>query len=293
MLGRASAGAKMADSIFEHPRLAQIYDALEPERPDLELYVGLVSELRARSVLDVGCGTGTFACLLAHRGVRVTGLDPAQASLDVARRKCGETVGWVHGEANALPRLQVDLVTMTGNVAQVFLNDEEWDSVLRAIRKSLRRGGYFTFESRDPAKKAWLEWTRERTYRRLSVAGEGLETWTDLLKVRDQFVSFRKTFVFECDGAVLTSDSTLRFRDRDQLVDSLKRAGMTLADIRDAPDRPGLEFVFIARRPEDEQLDPILAGTGTPVMALPEDQTTGQAELAGRIAGRAGVQARA
>src|SRR5215472_13160849 len=65
MLGRASAGAKMADSIFEHPRLAQIYDALEPERPDLELYVGLVSELGARSVLDVGCGTGTFACLLA------------------------------------------------------------------------------------------------------------------------------------------------------------------------------------------------------------------------------------
>src|SRR5262245_47660948 len=109
----------MADLIFEHPRLARIYDALESQRPDLELYLELVSELGARSVLDVGCVTGTFACLLAHRGVRVTGLDPAQASLEVARRKCGEKARWLHGEAKALPRLQVDLVTMTGNVAQV------------------------------------------------------------------------------------------------------------------------------------------------------------------------------
>lgn len=243
----------MADLIFEHPRLAQIYDGLETERPDLDLYLGLVNELGARSVLDIGCGTGTFACLLADRGVKVIGLDPAEASLDVARAKCGQSVRWIHGELKALPRLQVDLATMTGNVAQVFLEDEDWDSVLRGTRQSLRSGGHVAFESRDPAKKAWLEWTRERSFRRVSIAGEGLETWTDLLDVQQQLVSFRTTFVFERDGAVLTSDSTLRFRERDQLRDSLKRAGMRVEDIRDAPDRPGREFVFIAQRPEDER----------------------------------------
>jgi len=38
-------------------------------------------------------------------------------------------------------------------------------------------------------------------------------------------------------------------RSREELGDSLATAGWSLQDIRDAPDRPGREFVFIARRP--------------------------------------------
>jgi len=33
---------RMADEIFEHPRLAAIYDALDPDRSDLDVYVGIV-----------------------------------------------------------------------------------------------------------------------------------------------------------------------------------------------------------------------------------------------------------
>lgn len=61
-------------------------------------------------------------------------------------------------------------------------------------------------------------------------------------------VSFRSTFVFEDDRAVLTSASTLRFRGRQELASSLVAAGLVVDDVRDAPDRPGREFVFIARR---------------------------------------------
>ncbi|MBA3279296.1 MAG: class I SAM-dependent methyltransferase, partial [Geodermatophilaceae bacterium] len=53
----------MADNIFEHPRLVAIYDALDPDRSDLDAYAAIADELGARSVLDVGCGTGTFALL--------------------------------------------------------------------------------------------------------------------------------------------------------------------------------------------------------------------------------------
>jgi 2-polyprenyl-3-methyl-5-hydroxy-6-metoxy-1,4-benzoquinol methylase len=38
-------------------------------------------------VLDVGCGTGCLAVLLAERGLSVVGLDPAEASLEVAASK--------------------------------------------------------------------------------------------------------------------------------------------------------------------------------------------------------------
>jgi SAM-dependent methyltransferase len=51
------------DPIFDDPRLARIYDPGDPDRSDLLAYDAVVDELGARSVLDVGCGTGTFAVL--------------------------------------------------------------------------------------------------------------------------------------------------------------------------------------------------------------------------------------
>ena len=138
---------------------------------------------------------------------------------------------------------------MTGNVAQVFLTDEEWAATLAAVRETLRPGGRLVFESRDPAKQAWLEWNRGQTYRRAVIPDAGLvETWTDLTKVEGNLVSFRMTFVLDSDSAALTSDSTLRFRSRDELADSLAAANLDVEEVRDAPDRPGREFVFIARR---------------------------------------------
>lgn len=242
----------MADAIFEEPRLAAIYDAVDSDRSDLDAYLALVDEFGARSVLDIGCGTGTFACLLVQRGVEVTGVDPAAASLDVARRKpLAHRVRWLEGDAAALPPLQVDLATMTGNVAQVFLTDEEWDATLRGAHAALRFGGILLFEVRDPARQGWLEWNREQSCQCLTIPGVGaVETWTELTDVRMPFVSFRTTFVFQTDGALLTSDSTLRFRSREEISDSLQAAGFVVEDVRNAPDRPGREFVFVARRAE-------------------------------------------
>jgi len=240
----------MADALFSEPRLAELYDPLDPDRRDLDAYTAMAGEFGAATVVDVGCGTGNLACLLARAGLEVIAVDPAAASLAVARRKPGaERVRWLHGDATVLPPLQADLATMTGNVAQVFLADQQWAATLRAVRDRLRPGGRLVFESRDPAKKAWLEWNRDQTHRRAVVPGAGpVETWTDLTQVRGSLVSFRTTFVFESDGAVLTSDSTVRFRSRGELAGSLAAVGLTVDEVRDAPDRPGREFVFIARR---------------------------------------------
>jgi SAM-dependent methyltransferase len=238
----------MADAIFEEPRLAEIYDAMDPDRRDLDAYVALAEGLGARSVLDIGCGTGTFACLLARRGIEVTAVDPASASLEVARAKPGaDQVRWVHGDATMLPPLQVDLATMTANVAQVFLTDEEWATTLRCARAALRQGGHLVFETRDPQREAWRAWNREDSHVRADIAGAGtVDAWTEVTDVSGELVSFRSTNVFQADGAVLISDSTLRFRHRDQVTDSLLAAGFAMAEVRDAPDRPGRELVFVA-----------------------------------------------
>lgn len=47
----------------------------------------MVSGLGAKSVLDVGCGSGPLFEPLAERGIKVTGIDPAPAMVALARQK--------------------------------------------------------------------------------------------------------------------------------------------------------------------------------------------------------------
>lgn len=239
-----------ADAIFDDPRLARVYDPLEPDRPDLDVYLAMVDELAARSVLDIGCGTGTFACILARGGVEVTAVDPAAAMLEVARSKPGaDAVRWVHGDATMLPPLQVDAAFMTGNVAQVFLTDDDWTATLTAARQALRSDGWLVFETRVPARRAWTQWTPELTHTAIDVPGIGaVESWENVVDVAGDVVTFQSMTVFARDDVVIESVSTLRFRDRPEIEASLVDNGFELAEIRGAPDRPGLEFVFLARR---------------------------------------------
>ncbi len=238
----------MADAIFADPRLAEIYDALDGTRDDLDLYLEVVTSRQAASVLDVGCGTGTLATTLALDGYDVVGVDPATASLDVARRKLGaDRVRWHQGTVETLDNVIVDVATMTANVAQVFLDDLDWLSTLRSIRRRLRPGGVIIFESRDPAACAWKRWNRSASFGRTDIgAVGGVESWVELLDVALPLVSFRWTFRFIETGDLVTSDSTLRFRERVEIETSLDQCGFDVVEVLDAPDRPGDEFVFVA-----------------------------------------------
>ncbi|MFD7438535.1 class I SAM-dependent methyltransferase [Streptomyces sp. NPDC059861] len=241
----------MADDCFAHPRLAAIYDPLDPDRSDLDAYLRIGEEFEARRVLDIGCGTGVFALLLADRGIEVVGVDPAPASIDVARAKPGsERVRWICGDATDLPPLRVDLATMTANVAQAITDPQMWQTTLLGTYKALRPGGHLVFETRDPARRAWEKWTHENSYRVTEIPGVGsVESWVQLIEVSRPLVTFRWTYGFAADGQVLTSDSTLCFREREEVERDLVAQGYVVDDVRDAPDRPGREFVFLARRP--------------------------------------------
>ena len=242
----------MPDAIFAEPKLAEIYDLLDsrPDRPDLVPYLAIADEFHAHSVIDLGCGTATLACCLAELWFEVVGIDPAAASLSVAQRKAyAPLVRWITGTATQLKGLYADLIIMTGNVAQVFVTDEEWMATLRACHDALRPDGRLVFEVRDPTKEAWKGWNREQSYKTIEAPGIGtVESWVELMNVQLPLVSFRSTFVFREDGSVMTSESTLRFRSRSEIAETLSRAGFTVESVRDAPDRPGLEFVFIAHQ---------------------------------------------
>ena len=241
---------RVAEPYSGQRSLARLYDALYPDRSDLDAYAAMVRDFGARSVLDVGCGTGTFACLLAAGGLAVTAVDPDAPSLEVARAKPdADDVHWVHGRAADVPAIQVDVATMTANVLQEIVTDSDWTATLRAVHAALRSGGRLIFETSDPAAQAWLTWDREHSYQRIVIPGiGGVERWFEVIDVADGLVTLRGTYLFD-DGVRLTPASTIRFRTRDEVASSLAAAGFPLDEVRDASDRPGQEFVFIARRP--------------------------------------------
>jgi len=194
----------------------------------------------------VGCGTGVLALRLAALGISVVGVDPAAASLELARAKPGASaVRWLVGDASQLPPLAVDLAVMTGNVAQAILGPA-WAATLAGLRAAVRPGGHLLFESRVPGRRAWEAWTPALSRVTRQVPGVGAVTaWSEVTSVELPLVSFRWSYSFP-DGSVATSDSTLQFRGLDELTADLERAGFAVAEVRDAPDRPGLEHVVLA-----------------------------------------------
>jgi SAM-dependent methyltransferase len=229
---------------FDDPRIAGVYDSFDSDRSDLDAYVAIVSELGALRVLDLGCGTGALAILLAASGLDVVALDPASAMLDAARAKPGaERVRWICGDATSpSSRVCVDVVTCTGNAVQAIVDDTDWHRTLDAVRSFLLPDGFFVFETREPSKRAWESWTREHSY----AVVDGIASWDEVTHIEWPFVTFDSTTVFP-GGTRVVATSTLRFRDRAEVEADLRSAGFLVSSVRDAPDRPGRELVFVAR----------------------------------------------
>ena len=242
------------DLHYTDPRLVELYDLDNPRGADTDFYVRLAADLDARRILDLGCGTGLLTRELAGDGREVVGVDPAPAMLAAARRQSGaDRVRWVEGDASALGTPAADLVVMTGNVAQVFLDDAEWAATLRAIHAALRPGGHLAFESRNPDDRAWERWNRDATYERIDSPHGPMDCWLELVSVGDGRVRFEGHNVFTASGEVVVAGSELRFRGRAELTDSLTDAGFTVEHVYGDWERGPVTsasrvMVFIARR---------------------------------------------
>ncbi|QIK71921.1 class I SAM-dependent methyltransferase [Propioniciclava coleopterorum] len=234
----------MADEIYRHPRMAALYDPLDTDRSDLDMYRAVLDERDWASLLDVGSGTGVFALAEAARGKEVTAVEPAAASLAVARAKPGaDAVTWVLGTAEDLPPLAVAAATMTANVAMVFADDGAWLATLGAVRAALAPGGRFVFDVRDVAARAWETWAEPPT--EYDAAHEGTVVSSCDVEVDLPLVHYSDTTTF-ADGETIASRCTLRYRDADEIVADLRAAGFEQIEARDHPYRPGSGWLFVA-----------------------------------------------
>jgi ubiquinone/menaquinone biosynthesis C-methylase UbiE len=249
--------AHMRDAEFNHPLLVQVYDAQCLWGRADEFFFDLAAETPGAQVLDLGCGTGRITLRLAAAGHRVTGVDPAEASLEAARRKPGaEQVSWMVGTAADLPSAAFGLALMTSHVAQFMTGDAEWADALTALRRSLLPGGRLIFDTRDPAARGWLAWNPVDSRETVVLPdGREVEIWTEVTEQEGELVTFVHHYTVQGEPTELQALCTLRFRSEETLRGSLELAGFEVAQIfggwqRQPVGQGNGEFIVVARATE-------------------------------------------
>lgn len=244
----------MQNAEFNDPRLAQLYDMLGPWGPSDQFFLDLANESPHSRILDLGCGTGQITLALAEAGHSVTGIDPATASLDVARAKPrAEQITWIEGTSAHAPAKTFNLALMTNHVAQFITNDAEWAALLADLHRALVPGGRLVFDSRDPAARGWEKWNPTDSREQVQFPdGSEIETWTEVTDVSDELVTFVHHYVFSEAEEEMLSRATLRFRPERTLRSSLNAAGFEIEAIHGGWQREDVgqgdgEFIVMAR----------------------------------------------
>jgi SAM-dependent methyltransferase len=100
----------------------------------------------AQSVLDLGCGTGRHALLLAERGYRMTGVDLSEEMLKVARASSSGQ-SFVQGDVRSV-RLgkTFDVVLSLFHVMSYQTTNGDLRAALSTVREHLAPGGLFVFD---------------------------------------------------------------------------------------------------------------------------------------------------
>lgn len=234
------------------------YNELNPDDRDYRFYANLALDRQVRTAIDLGCGTGTLARLLATHGIDVVAVDPDPEMLRVARSidppaEPAGRVEWRLGDSRDLGAEMADFAVMSGHVAQVFTDDESWMSTLNDLHRALTPGGTLAFESRNPNARKWEGWTRARTLKTISTAEGDVEFWHETVSAELPLVVY-DTYTRNLQTRDQHANrDVLAFRGESHLRTSLQDSGFEVTDVLGTWDgRPAdqdtPELIMIARR---------------------------------------------
>jgi 2-polyprenyl-3-methyl-5-hydroxy-6-metoxy-1,4-benzoquinol methylase len=206
-------------------QLVELYDLDNEPGDDHAYYLALADELEAEKILDLGCGTGLLTRAFARPGREIIGIDPSPTMLGYARRQPGaDAVTWIDGDATTIePTADVDLAVSTGNT---IMHIEALPAVLHTLAAALKPGGVLSFETRNPAARAWEHWGRDATYSERDTPVGHLREWLDITSTANGRITFNAHNIFE-DGREVVLPNTLYFRPAEEITTDLHAAGFT------------------------------------------------------------------
>lgn len=108
-------------------------------------YVAEFSLRPGRTLLDAGCGDGTWAAILHHQGFRVTGFDISEDAIARAESEHPGPDYLVADASQSLPLATFDIVFCRAISPTAYPLSDHTQTVLTNIVACLRQGGTFLF----------------------------------------------------------------------------------------------------------------------------------------------------
>lgn len=206
---------------------------LTPELDELqaELLWKLLELEPGMEVLDVACGHGRIAHLLAGRAARVTGLDADPFFLAKAR-EASPDVDFVEGDMRSLPFADGSFdAVLLWFTALGYFDDDGNRAVLSELRRVLRPGGRAAVEVQNLPRI--LE-----TFQRQSFVRRGADVMLDEHVFDEEARMFETTRTYVRGGDVREIDYRVRCFMPDELREWLLAAGFGEVELRGQEGEP-------------------------------------------------------
>ena len=141
--------------------LAVSYDRLTNDvdyEATVDFYMQILAKegLKPRTAVDLACGTGSVALLLAQKGMQVTGVDLSEEMLSVAFQKALEQENRPMFICQPLQKLHlpvaVDLAVCALDSLDYITDPADCEMAIKRIYRALNPGGCFIFDVNTPQK---------------------------------------------------------------------------------------------------------------------------------------------
>jgi 2-polyprenyl-3-methyl-5-hydroxy-6-metoxy-1,4-benzoquinol methylase len=194
---------------------------------DAEIHIKLILEnvqiSSTANILDMACGAGRHAIILARKNFNVTAVDLSENLLSIARKTADEenlSINFIHSDIRKYEstdkfNLVLNLFTSFG----YFETDEENFAVIKKAYDLLVDGGYFIldFFNSQFLKQNLVEFSEE------NVGGAEIHQYR---KIKDSRVT--KKIVITKDGNLSTFEESVRMFTKDELVNTITKIGFDI-----------------------------------------------------------------
>ena len=176
-------------------------------------------EIKVKSMLDLGCGTGVLCGIMQEHSISTHGMDLSTGMIAMAKEKYPNIPFDVGNMVTWKPENTYDLVTSTCDALNHILDQEDVKKVFRNVYSYVNAGGYFLFdllregeaEECEPVDLGELD--GKRLQFQIYHPGENLVTL--------------QTDLFDGDALVNTEKIQERLYDPEWIMTELKKAGFS------------------------------------------------------------------